>query len=830
MGRIRGDHNNRLVHVERSQVGQALLEYSDPDIDRDEVEDEMLNGINAMHSQRSGFSVGTRTVGAKRRQVEALNHVTYQAHAQQSIHAEDPDHAIHVEEIQNGPLNHAIHRDVGHIELIDGTVVRRSNRITGCSVDPKTVSVEKRQIQTVNQIARQAQKQPSHNIICAEHAALLYPDQVIDVQEAQIEPANHRYNAHVQLNNKITASNSNRRTGCSVSHKAVSANERQAEVANRVTKNAPKQHFDNMVRAERVLADCSDQVIHVEEAELEPIHHASYRGEECLQRTNGTVAKHSKQQSGHLIGPKNINVKKRYAERLKQVIQEAEEQPSHYVFHTTQMHVEPQNDRVVWHGNKKIGTGAEPSSSRNGQEWIMPAEQLIYEEQAQRPPVDETQTVHIEADTRKQTPVRTQKRKKKGLVMASNEGLQLRRSKRLANESAAVIDSEPLQFELSEQRAASPYQNLSDLPDIDGVIANLFPGSSPRHEMPQLRSTESENLQLATSPALSPYLESHNEIIIEHGRQKTRAEVEPHLFYKGQEQVMPPEQLIPIEQEQEPLNDKIQTEQDEVEMGKNTVSLTHKSTKRALMSSSNEGFEHRRSKRIAKQSTAIRYCESAECESTEHQSASPSQSMSDSPAIDQVSDDISSSSLPQHDMPQISFNEADNLHVTTQSASSIPDMSDPERFARYYSKLYPPEVRRALERSPNLWLECLINQGPASNSYAGSKEIKRCGRGPTLCLKVWTMPEGVRIPVSLNDLGQPIGNEAATLSSFLGTLARDGTLAPLTYANWKRFPEKNKDVMWHIVNLKFVIAPIGEVWAMKALAKKVEGLESCLKT
>lgn len=91
------------------------------------------------------------------------------------------------------------------------------------------------------------------------------------------------------------------------------------------------------------------------------------------------------------------------------------------------------------------------------------------------------------------------------------------------------------------------------------------------------------------------------------------------------------------------------------------------------------------------------------------------------------------------------------------------------------------------------------------------------------------MPEGVRIPVSLNDLGQPIGNEAATLSSFLGTLARDGTLAPLTYANWKRFPEKNKDVMWHIVNLKFVIAPIGEVWAMKALAKKWKDWKAVLK-
>ena len=55
---------------------------------------------------------------------------------------------------------------------------------------------------------------------------------------------------------------------------------------------------------------------------------------------------------------------------------------------------------------------------------------------------------------------------------------------------------------------------------------------------------------------------------------------------------------------------------------------------------------------------------------------------------------------PQHSMPHRRSNEADNLHATTQSAS-IPDMSDPESFACYYSKKYPPEVRRALERNPN---------------------------------------------------------------------------------------------------------------------------------
>lgn len=90
--------------------------------------------------------------------------------------------------------------------------------------------------------------------------------------------------------------------------------------------------------------------------------------------------------------------------------------------------------------------------------------------------------------------------------------------------------------------------------------------------------------------------------------------------------------------------------------------------------------------------------------------------------------------------------------------------------------------------------------------FTGGKEKRnRGGRGPNLCLKVWTMPEGVRIRVSFNDLGQPIGDEARTLSNFLGQIARDGTLAPLTYTDWRYFPEKIKQAMMCIVNVSIIV-------------------------
>lgn len=94
---------------------------------------------------------------------------------------------------------------------------------------------------------------------------------------------------------------------------------------------------------------------------------------------------------------------------------------------------------------------------------------------------------------------------------------------------------------------------------------------------------------------------------------------------------------------------------------------------------------------------------------------------------------------------------------------------------------------------------------------------------------MWALPKGVRIPVSLNTSDEPIGKEAATLSAFLGALARDGILAPLAYHDWRRVPEKNKDVMCHIVKLKFHIAPVGELWIVKSLGKKWKSWKAILK-
>lgn len=81
-----------------------------------------------------------------------------------------------------------------------------------------------------------------------------------------------------------------------------------------------------------------------------------------------------------------------------------------------------------------------------------------------------------------------------------------------------------------------------------------------------------------------------------------------------------------------------------------------------------------------------------------------------------------------------------------------------------------------------------------------TKQRNSRARGPTRCLNLWNR-DGTRICVTTNELGQPIGLEAPKLTSFLGTVARDGLMAPLIYADWRAMPDAKKEKMWQQVEV-----------------------------
>uniref|UniRef100_A0A803N4N9 Uncharacterized protein n=1 Tax=Chenopodium quinoa TaxID=63459 RepID=A0A803N4N9_CHEQI len=84
---------------------------------------------------------------------------------------------------------------------------------------------------------------------------------------------------------------------------------------------------------------------------------------------------------------------------------------------------------------------------------------------------------------------------------------------------------------------------------------------------------------------------------------------------------------------------------------------------------------------------------------------------------------------------------------------------------------------------------------PLMNQEHETLPKRKRTRGPTMCKDVheWTLEE--RKPIVLNEMGKPIGPDDKTVNTFtrfLGTLARNFSLAPLNKINWHYVPHKEQ--------------------------------------
>lgn len=65
-------------------------------------------------------------------------------------------------------------------------------------------------------------------------------------------------------------------------------------------------------------------------------------------------------------------------------------------------------------------------------------------------------------------------------------------------------------------------------------------------------------------------------------------------------------------------------------------------------------------------------------------------------------------------------------------------------------------------------------------------------RGPTILADVWNQDQQEKWVVKINRYGQPIGEEAGLLASFIGTIGRNPELAPQGYSDWRLVPKEIK--------------------------------------
>ncbi|KAH7654254.1 putative transposase Ptta/En/Spm plant protein [Dioscorea alata] len=104
----------------------------------------------------------------------------------------------------------------------------------------------------------------------------------------------------------------------------------------------------------------------------------------------------------------------------------------------------------------------------------------------------------------------------------------------------------------------------------------------------------------------------------------------------------------------------------------------------------------------------------------------------------------------------------------------------------------------------------------AITSSAGPSTLKK--RGQTAMKAVHARSEENRKAIFLNELNQPIGPDDKTLSefsSFLGTLARNSTLAPITVTNWRKMP--TKESLWEYVQKKYIVPQEGKKWVLATI-------------
>ncbi|XP_074577876.1 uncharacterized protein LOC141834431 [Curcuma longa] len=88
---------------------------------------------------------------------------------------------------------------------------------------------------------------------------------------------------------------------------------------------------------------------------------------------------------------------------------------------------------------------------------------------------------------------------------------------------------------------------------------------------------------------------------------------------------------------------------------------------------------------------------------------------------------------------------------------------------------------------------------------------------------VWSIPDGRKIIVPCNELGQAIGDAGGLLGGFLGVLGSDFNKFPICYISWRKVPQSYKDAVYnsiiqnkfHIVDNRLkndIMKRIGKAW------------------
>ncbi|KAH7838456.1 hypothetical protein Vadar_026622 [Vaccinium darrowii] len=98
-------------------------------------------------------------------------------------------------------------------------------------------------------------------------------------------------------------------------------------------------------------------------------------------------------------------------------------------------------------------------------------------------------------------------------------------------------------------------------------------------------------------------------------------------------------------------------------------------------------------------------------------------------------------------------------------------------------------------------------------------------RGPTLMHASWNKDKE-KMKILLNGNGQPIMSETGPVATQMGVMARDGSLLPLHYNDWRDVPPHYKRRVWEEIKAHTTADDSVERWYMQSLGKKWQGWKS----
>ncbi|XP_028106968.1 A-agglutinin anchorage subunit-like isoform X1 [Camellia sinensis] len=120
------------------------------------------------------------------------------------------------------------------------------------------------------------------------------------------------------------------------------------------------------------------------------------------------------------------------------------------------------------------------------------------------------------------------------------------------------------------------------------------------------------------------------------------------------------------------------------------------------------------------------------------------------------------------------------------------------------------------------------SHGSVSAGPSSSQATQKKTRGPTYVHGPWGTSENGVLNVASNELNQVVKGYTS-LASHLGVLARDGSLAPLTFTTWHYVPQQNKDNIWREIKAHTNVDESMKRTIMASFGKKLRDWKSRVK-